>query len=353
MRITTSSRATATTTSPRSTRPTPTTAVVHLKARFSPFVNSFFAESDQPYMVAPAHVLAQYPNINQIPFNNAPSVSDGPFKFVEWARGDHVTLARNDGFFIGKPGLEQSVIRIVPDEQTRGKPFAHARRSTICSRRPFKLHHRSNALRHQRSCGSTSTAMSTSAQPCARPFLKDPRVRLAIALRRRQKSARSDRDLRHADGRDRGYSQLDVGLQLEHPPDPSDVRRRAISAAKAGWKPGPTASCARTGNAVAGSGNEQLQRYAPAREPAGSRQCSAPSGSMSQIKYYPGDVLFAPAGMGGILQLGRFDLSDSGWYCRHRSRRQHAVHVRKLSAQRLQLLALLQSRRCRPRSASR
>ena len=38
------------------------------------------------------------------------------------------------------------------------------------------------------------------------------------------------------------------------------------------------------------------------------------AGIDSEIKYYPGDVLFAPAGMGGILQLGKFDLSVSGWY---------------------------------------
>jgi ABC-type transport system substrate-binding protein len=38
------------------------------------------------------------------------------------------------------------------------------------------------------------------------------------------------------------------------------------------------------------------------------------SGIDTQIKYYPGDVLFAPAGMGGILQLGKFDLSMAGWY---------------------------------------
>ncbi len=33
-----------------------------------------------------------------------------------------------------------------------------------------------------------------------------------------------------------------------------------------------------------------------------------------EVKYYPGDMLFAPAGMGGILQLGKFDMTDSGWY---------------------------------------
>ncbi len=41
--------------------PDPYTVVVHLKEKFSPFVNTFFTDSDQPYGVAPAHVLAKYP----------------------------------------------------------------------------------------------------------------------------------------------------------------------------------------------------------------------------------------------------------------------------------------------------
>ncbi|MBV8723830.1 MAG: hypothetical protein JO350_00700, partial [Candidatus Eremiobacteraeota bacterium] len=94
------------------------TAVVHLKERFSPFVNTFFAMSDQPMPVAPAHVLAKYPDLNQISFNNEPTVSDGPFRFAQWSHGDHITLLRNDGFFMGKPGLDRIDIRIVPDENT-------------------------------------------------------------------------------------------------------------------------------------------------------------------------------------------------------------------------------------------
>ena len=85
--------------------PNAATVVVHLKSKFAPFVNTFFAMSDQPFPVAPAHVLSKYPDINQIPFNTVPSVSDGPFRFVQWSRGDRVTLTRNDGFFMGKPGL--------------------------------------------------------------------------------------------------------------------------------------------------------------------------------------------------------------------------------------------------------
>ncbi len=85
------------------------TVVVHLREKFSPFVNSFFADSDQPYSVAPAHAMAKYSDINQIPFNANPNVSDGPFKFVRWVHGDHIELAANDDFFLGKPGLRQIV----------------------------------------------------------------------------------------------------------------------------------------------------------------------------------------------------------------------------------------------------
>ncbi|HXO16700.1 MAG TPA: ABC transporter substrate-binding protein, partial [Candidatus Dormibacteraeota bacterium] len=98
--------------------PNARTVIVHLTQKFSPFVNTFFAMSDQPMPVAPAHVLSRYADFNQVPFDNEPNVSDGPFRFGEWSRGDHITLLRNDGFFMGRPHLSKIEIRIVPDENT-------------------------------------------------------------------------------------------------------------------------------------------------------------------------------------------------------------------------------------------
>jgi ABC-type transport system substrate-binding protein len=43
----------------------------------------------------------------------------GPFKFVEWVRGDRVVLARNDDYYEGKPRLERVVIRIVREDSSR------------------------------------------------------------------------------------------------------------------------------------------------------------------------------------------------------------------------------------------
>src|SRR5580704_7280127 len=94
------------------------TVVVHLKRRFAPFVNTFFAESDQPYDVVPAHVLAHYPNVNQVPFDARPAVSDGPFRFVSWRRGDRIVLDANPSFFEGPPALRRVVIEFVPNEDS-------------------------------------------------------------------------------------------------------------------------------------------------------------------------------------------------------------------------------------------
>ena len=96
-----------------------------------------------------------------------PTVSDGPFRFAEWARGDHITLARNDGFFLGKPGLDTIEIKVVPDEDTSVNLLrtheidymfqaSHADLSASCTRFPTSS-----------SSGSTSTATRTIQLNCS------------------------------------------------------------------------------------------------------------------------------------------------------------------------------------------
>jgi peptide/nickel transport system substrate-binding protein len=47
-------------------------------------------------------------------------VGTGPFKFVEWIQGDHVTLQRNDSYFeSGKPHLDGIVFRFAQVDQSR------------------------------------------------------------------------------------------------------------------------------------------------------------------------------------------------------------------------------------------
>ena len=88
-----------------------------LKRPFAPAVHTFFAHSDQPIFVLPAHVLEREPNLNRVAFNDHP-IGTGPFRFVRWVRGDRIEYVANDGYYRGKPKLRSIVLHIVPDENT-------------------------------------------------------------------------------------------------------------------------------------------------------------------------------------------------------------------------------------------
>jgi peptide/nickel transport system substrate-binding protein len=97
--------------------PDPYTAVFRLKRPFAPAVHTFFAHSDAPYYIMPAHLLARYHDLNRVPFNQKP-VGTGPFKLVRWLRGDRIEYVANDDYFLGKPKLRKIVVHLVPDENT-------------------------------------------------------------------------------------------------------------------------------------------------------------------------------------------------------------------------------------------
>jgi peptide/nickel transport system substrate-binding protein len=97
--------------------PDPYTAVFVLKRRFAPAVHTFFAHSDAPFMILPAHLLTRYHDLNRIPYNSLP-IGTGPFRIVKWARGDRIEYVANDRYFMGKPKLRKIVIHLVPDENT-------------------------------------------------------------------------------------------------------------------------------------------------------------------------------------------------------------------------------------------
>ncbi len=99
----------------RAEAPDAHTVVFHLKHRFAPFVATVFGESDGPFCILPAHLLAGRKNINEGPYNALP-IGTGPFRVVKWLRGNSIELVRNDDYFLGKPKLKSIVITFIPDE---------------------------------------------------------------------------------------------------------------------------------------------------------------------------------------------------------------------------------------------
>ncbi len=93
------------------------TLAVHLKAPYAPFIETFFAPSGNPFPILPQHLLARYPNINQVPFNSQP-IGTGPFIVDRWQRGNKIVFHANPHYWRGRPKLSEIWYTPVPNENT-------------------------------------------------------------------------------------------------------------------------------------------------------------------------------------------------------------------------------------------
>ncbi|HSL33767.1 MAG TPA: ABC transporter substrate-binding protein [Candidatus Limnocylindrales bacterium] len=88
---------------------TPTQVTFKLKSSFGPFLNNLANNGE---IVNKKAVEAADPARNP--------VGTGPFKFVEWVQGDHVTLEKNPDYFIaGQPYLDGIQFRFLLVDQSR------------------------------------------------------------------------------------------------------------------------------------------------------------------------------------------------------------------------------------------
>jgi peptide/nickel transport system substrate-binding protein len=88
--------------------PDPLTAVVKYKNFYAPYLTLFNA-------LVPKSA-GEPKDIKNWEYNRKP-IGTGPFKVQEWATDDHITLVRNENYRdakVGKPYLDQIIIRIVP-----------------------------------------------------------------------------------------------------------------------------------------------------------------------------------------------------------------------------------------------
>jgi peptide/nickel transport system substrate-binding protein len=287
------------------------TVVFHLKRRYAPFVNTVFGESDNPYTVVPAHLLAKLPDINRAAFNEHP-VGTGPFTFVRWVRGDRIEYAANDDYFLGKPKVRRIIVKIVPDENTEvsllrthdvdwmfeASPHVYPQIKTLIDTNVVLV--RQNAYE--------GLAINTS-----RPLLADVNLRRAVAYALDKGRLIADFTAGSATAATEDLPPFmwayDPAVRI-YPHDPAAARRLLDAA---GWSSGPDGIRRRGGRRLTlslsyNSGNATRQALAIATQ-ASLRAV----GIEATIKTYPAGLLFAPYGMGGILSRGDFDLNLAGW----------------------------------------
>jgi peptide/nickel transport system substrate-binding protein len=147
-----------------------------------------------------------------------------------------------------------------------------------------------------------------------RPYLQDVRVRQAIAYainktRIVQTSTYGQERIAVEDQPPFMWS-YDPSVK-DYPYDPQKARQLLQ---QAGWSPGPNGIMMKDGQPltlVMVSNNSNSTRR---KNSVDLQEMLRQAGIQAEIKYFPGDVLFAPVGEGGILQSGKFDLSLAGWY---------------------------------------
>lgn len=159
--------------------PDPYTVVVHLKYRLAPFVTYFFGGNSN-YPILPAHVLAQYPDLNHVPFNADP-VGSGPYRLVEWSRGDHMTFAADPSYYLGAPHIPRIVIDFIPNSETIMNELTTGEVNAVFFADVSQIA-RLRALPAHRIQTSSTTLFGTILFNTTSEYLDDPKVRRAFAI---------------------------------------------------------------------------------------------------------------------------------------------------------------------------
>lgn len=88
------------------------TVVYKLKHKEAPFL-----EEAPAYAVLPKHILKDVPikDMEKNEFNTKKPIGTGPYKFVEWKKGQYTKVEKFDDYFDGAPHMDTITIKVVPD----------------------------------------------------------------------------------------------------------------------------------------------------------------------------------------------------------------------------------------------
>jgi len=133
--------------------------------------------------VVPEHVLARSADINKDEFNTRRPVGTGPFKFVEWVSGDHVTLEAHRAYHGPGPYVDRLIFKYVPDLTVL---FTQLKTGEIdvtgIQGIPVDLYPEARTLSTIHLYVDPSTSYETIAPNHLLPMFKDKRMRQALYL---------------------------------------------------------------------------------------------------------------------------------------------------------------------------
>jgi peptide/nickel transport system substrate-binding protein len=287
------------------------TVTFHLRKPYSPFVVTFCSSVGGNTSILPKHLLAQYPNLNNVPFNALP-VGAGPFKYKEWERAQKIVMIPNPYYFRGHPKLQEVDFDIIPNRDTVLTTL-QAHELDMWLDVPGAYYDRVTKLSGYGVMHNDAYRWGHIDFNLSHPVFADPVVRHAIELATDRVTL--NQKFQH------GIQSLQEGPAPKSAPyyDPN-IPSVAFNIAKAnamldaaGWKRGPDGIREKNGTKLnllfatsTGTPNvdNQIEFF---------RSTWQQVGVGIQVRRYPAAILFAPPGDGGIVYTGKWDVILFQW----------------------------------------
>ena len=135
-----------------------------------------------PFAAFPAQLVLQPP---VVPAGSGDAlrafpVGTGPYRFVEYATDDHVTLSAFEGYFDGLPNNAGLVLKVVPDDTMRGLELRRGSLDVVVNDLPPDIVHQLRREDDLQSATSPGLDFSYLGINFRDPILADRRVRQAI-----------------------------------------------------------------------------------------------------------------------------------------------------------------------------
>jgi peptide/nickel transport system substrate-binding protein len=286
------------------------TVVFHLKKPFSPSSAAFFSSCCANPSLLPKHLLARYPNINDVPYNALP-VGIGPFKFERWDRSKQVVLVANPLYWRGRPKLDKIVYKIVPD---RNALLAQLAAHNVDMWYQFSGAYlaRIKALTAYTVVRQPSYAYSHYDFNTAHAVVSDPLVRqaLRLALNRQELVDRAEHGVGIVQD---SITPATAPYFVDSGATPYDPARANALLDRAGWSRGADGIRAKNGDKL------DLNVATRAGTPEIDEQLELVRNGWKQIGVglnvhrYPAALMFAPASKGGIIPGNSWDVVIFAW----------------------------------------
>ncbi len=286
------------------------TVVYHLKAPYALSTETFFSSCCANPSLLPKHLLARYPNINNVPYNALP-VGIGPFKFERWDRSQQVVLVADPLYWRGRPKLDKIVYKITPD---RDRLLAQLQDHQVDMWYQFSGAYltRIQALTGYSVLRQPSYAYEHYDFNVTHPVVSDPRVReaLRLALNRQALVDRVEHGVGIVQDSAAPVSApyfRELGTTAYDPGKANELLDQA------GWRRGPDGIRAKDGvklelNAAVRSGapdtDAQLELV---------RTDWSKVGVALNVHHYPPAQMFAPIQQGGVAYGDGWDVTAFTW----------------------------------------